>query len=75
MAIGFEVEGFKELERALAGMNVNTAKGVARRTMKKSLSRLLQWRMRFGPDQATMFLSSQAALQNASHSLKRAVQL
>lgn len=49
MSIGFEVEGFKELERALAGMNVNTAKGVARRTMKKELKPIASMANAFWP--------------------------
>lgn len=37
MSVSLEMKGFKELERALAKLPASTAKGVARRVMKKSL--------------------------------------
>lgn len=37
MSVTFKVEGFREMERALAKIPAGTAKGVARRAMKKEL--------------------------------------
>lgn len=37
MSVGFKMEGFKEIEQALAELPAGTARGVVRRSMKKEL--------------------------------------
>lgn len=37
MSVGFEIEGFRDLEKALADLKRGTSKGVARRSIKKVL--------------------------------------
>lgn len=49
MSFDFKVDGFKDLERALAGLNVNTAKGVARRSMKKEMKPMAEMANAFWP--------------------------
>lgn len=49
MSINMKVDGFKELEQALAGLNSNTAKGVARRSMKKELKPIADMANSFWP--------------------------
>jgi len=49
MAVKMKVEGFAEIEKALAELAVGTSKGVARRAMKKELDPIMEMANAFWP--------------------------
>lgn len=70
-----KLEGFKELEQALAGLNSNTAKGVARRTMKKELKPIASMANAFWPgsDDNVFVVTSKVAKRQPQPKKGRAI--
>lgn len=63
MSVSMKVEGFREIEKALAALPQGTAKGVARRAMKKELEPVASMANAFWPgaDDAVFRVTSRIA--------------
>lgn len=55
MSVDFKVSGFRDIERALAQLPAGTAKGVARRALKKELKPVQEMAEAFWPGSGSAF--------------------
>lgn len=71
MSVGFKVEGFREIEQALWALPQSTAKGVARRVMKKELKPVADMANALWPgaDSDTVRITSRLARRQRGDSL------